>query len=134
MSVLKQNENKIKIDEKDIRTIISCGSGNGGQNKNRRHTAVDLVHIPTGIKVHCENQRTQEQNKKIALDTLTQRVEFFYENKSLNSVNDHRKGQIGSGYRGDKIRTYNIKNDIVIDHRTNKKTSYKRFALGIIKF
>ncbi len=115
-----------------MKRIYTRGSGAGGQNRNRRQTVVELIHNPTGIKVHSESQRTQEQNEKIAWDELSKRVSKFYKKLSDKKVSNKRKSQIGSGHRGDKIRTYNFKSGTVKDHRNNKKCNLNMFLRGNI--
>jgi len=115
-----------------VKRIYTRGSGAGGQNRNRRETVVELTHLPTNIKVHSESQRTQEQNEKIAWEELTKRVSEHYRNLSDKKVSNNRRAQIGSGHRGDKIRTYNFKSGMVKDHRNNKKCNLNIFLRGNI--
>ena len=134
VSVIKCDEFKFSssFKKEDVRRIVARGSGNGGQNKNKRETAIDLTHIPTGIKVHSETQRTQGQNDKIAWAELEKRVNQYYSNNSFQQLTNEIRKQIGSGERGDKIRTYNVKCNTATDHRNNKKCNLQAFIKGNI--
>lgn len=91
-----------------------------------------LVHIPTGITVRSETQRTQHANEQIAWELLTKKLKDIRDKGLQQSLNDLRSKQVGSGERGDKRRTYQVKHGIVTDHITNKKTNFKNISRGEI--
>lgn len=103
----------------DIRERITKGTGPGGQNRNKRETAVILTHLPTGIEVKAEAERTQEGNRRVAMATLRERVAAHYAGAAHSAQNQERKAQVGCGARGDKRRTY--RSDGVTDHITGKR-------------
>lgn len=112
--------------EGDIRERITKGTGPGGQNRNKRETAVILTHLPTGLEVKAEAERTQEGNRRVAMSTLRERVAAYYAGAAHAEQNRERKAQVGCGARGDKRRTYRA--DGVTDHVTGK-----RAPLALIK-
>jgi peptide chain release factor 1 len=114
--------------EADIHTRITRGQGPGGQNRNKRETCVVLNHRPTGIEVKAEVERTQEANRRVAMDTLRERVHAHYAGLAQCSTNQQRKELIGTGQRGDKVRTYRA--DGVTDHRTGRKASLQQIQAG----
>lgn len=107
--------------EDDIDVIITKDSGKGGQNRNKRETCVVLTHIPTGIQAKAAGERSQGQNKRTARELLELRVAEAMEAKQTSQANRDRKQQIGSGQRGDKVKTYREKDDIVTNHLTGCK-------------
>lgn len=117
-----------ELREADIHTRITKGTGPGGQNRNKRETAVVLRHMPTGIEVKAEAERTQEANRRVAMATLRERVQTHYACVAQQSENQHRKAQAGSGMRGDKVRTYRA--DGVTDHRTGRKAPLQQIQAG----
>lgn len=111
------SESDYKIDPKDIRVDILRSSGAGGQHINKTSSAVRMLHIPTGIMVFMEEQRSQQQNRAKALQILTTRVHDFYESQNQEAYDSTRKNLVGTGDRSERIRTYNYPQNRVTDHR-----------------
>ncbi len=110
-------ETDLEVRSADIRIEFQRATGPGGQNVNKRETAVRLTHIPSGIVVTSQEERTQQSNKEIALSVLRSRLLAMKKEEEAKLKSELRKSQIGSGDRSDKIRTYNFPQDRVTDHR-----------------
>ncbi|WP_334332701.1 MULTISPECIES: peptide chain release factor 1 [unclassified Companilactobacillus] len=111
------DEVDIDIDPKDIRTDVYRSSGAGGQHINKTSSAVRMTHIPTGIVVAMQDQRSQQQNRQKAMQILKSRVYDYYESQNQNEYDEQRKSAVGTGDRSERIRTYNYPQNRVTDHR-----------------
>ncbi|WP_125581439.1 peptide chain release factor 1 [Lacticaseibacillus suibinensis] len=111
------DEVDLEIDPKDIRTDVYRSSGAGGQHINKTSSAVRMTHLPTGIVVTMQDQRSQQQNRAKAMQILRSRVYDFYESQNESQYAEKRKTAIGTGDRSERIRTYNYPQNRVTDHR-----------------
>jgi peptide chain release factor 1 len=110
----------IKINNNDIRVDTFCSSGPGGQSVNTTQSAIRLTHLPTGITVSCQDQKSQHQNKDKAMQILRSRLLAKKEEERISKESAERKDQVGGGDRSDKIRTYNFPQDRITDHRISQ--------------
>lgn len=108
---------EVNVDDKDLRIDIAAAGGPGGQGVNTTNSAVQVTHLPSGIVVKCQDERSQLKNKARALKILKSRLLDVEQRRQAENVRDERRTMVGTGERSEKIRTYNFPQNRVTDHR-----------------
>ncbi|ONI85329.1 peptide chain release factor 1 [Actinosynnema sp. ALI-1.44] len=112
---------EVEIDEKDLRVDVFRSSGHGGQSVNTTDSAVRITHLPTGIVVSCQNERSQLQNRAQAMHVLKVRLQALADEEAAKKASDSRRSQVRTVDRSERVRTYNFPENRISDHRVNYK-------------
>lgn len=133
LPVPSETETSVTIRDSDLEWAFCRGSGKGGQHRNKTNSAVQLHHRISGITVRVDNERSQKQNKLLALEVLRSRLVQMERQRSDSQRNADRRSQTGVAMRGDKRRTIALQRDQVTDHRTGKRAPTREYLRGNIE-
>jgi peptide chain release factor 1 len=120
----------VVLDERDVRMTTCRASGNGGQHLQKTETAVQLEHVPSGLRVRCESERSQHQNRATGLALLRTRLAAAATERAKAETDAARRAQAGAGERGDKRRTIREQDGLVHDHETGQTWSFRDYERG----
>lgn len=118
------------IQATDLEVTVTKGSGPGGQHRNKTESAVTIRHLPTGISARCASDRSQHKNRVDALRLVVTRLAERERGTAVDRIASSRRGQVGSGMRGDKRRTIRQQDRTVHDHITGRRWSYRDYERG----
>jgi peptide chain release factor 1 len=121
---------QVQARDADFEWQATRGSGAGGQHRNKTSSAVILRHLPTGLTVRCESERSQHQNRRTAMTLLLGRLREQKLSAQESAQAGARRSQVGSGQRGDKRRTIAVQRGVVHDHPTDRRWSWRDYERG----
>lgn len=124
-----KEQSQFKLKDADIKIFTTMDSGPGGQNRNKTESCVVMRHLPTGIEAKAAS-KSQHQNRRVAREMLEGRVSAHYAGQAQDVESKKRKDMVGSGMRGDKVRTYRVRDDQVTDHRSGAKARLQDVIAG----
>lgn len=124
---------EVSVREEDLQWTAKRGSGPGGQHRNTTESAVEVVHTPTGIKAQCQTEKSQHAAKRVARRLLVSRIAEAQAQDSRDQRSSTRKNQVGSGMRGDKVRTSQSQNNRVVNHGNGRSMQLDRYLRGFIE-
>ena len=130
VALIPEDNFTFELNRDEVHRKYTRSGGSGGQHVNKTETCVVLTHKPTGIVVRISNSRERKRNEEIAWVEIESRVKKVYQKKVTDKTKENRCNQIGDDARSDKRRTYKVKDNVVIDHITNKSTSLKKVLRG----
>jgi peptide chain release factor 1 len=123
-------EHELDIRDQDIEVETMRGSGAGGQHRNKTDSAVRITHLPTGVVVRCESERSQHLNRETAMAVLRAKILEAQSRSDGQARESERRRQVGSGQRGDKVRSIDVPEDRVTCHVTGRRCRYKDYERG----
>ncbi len=129
VAIIDESTPKIKVLDADLKIEWYSGTGAGGQHRNKHQNSCRITHLPTGI-VATAQTRSRQNSLDQAKSTIFEMVDNLVKGQYNNNIAYDRKQQVGSGMRGDKIRTYRFQDDVVKDHRTDRSASTKKVLAG----
>ena len=129
VAVLDPDVPQIQIQDSDLRIEWYSGTGAGGQHRNKHQNSCRITHVPTGITATAQC-RSRENSLNEARASIHQRVMATMQNRAVNEQAQDRRQQVGSGMRGDKIRTYRFQDDVVQDHKTGRRAQVSAVMRG----
>ncbi len=132
MAVFEGDEKQVDFSDESVSLEATRGHGPGGQHRNKTSSAIRAVHEATGVSAFIQGERSQAANKRKAVEVVKTRVLQQVRNKTHELQNSHRKSQIGSGERSDKVRTVQEQNGRVVNHLTGKTCSLASYLKGEI--
>jgi len=127
------SEHEVVIDPRDVEESFTRGSGKGGQHRNKTDTCVVLRHLPTNTSIRVDGGRSQHVNRQTAMQLLRARIKAAADERAVGTRNASRRAQLGSGMRGDKVRTVALQRDTVTDHETGRSMAARPYLRGHLR-
>ena len=125
-----ETNQKLEIKETDLEITACRGGGPGGQHRNKVSTAIQLRYLPTNLLIRCETERSQSQNREIAMEILRAKLLSISRQTTQDKLDRLRQQQVGTGMRGDKRRTVRVQHGVVEDHLTGKSWRFDDYESG----